>query len=215
MEIPAWARAAAGQQAHIFAGLPTVDGSWLLACETGLLRVAQPEQQSDIPDCADTDKGIRSADADNSHSGSKRDSAVALVGSGITMGPLISWDRVSRARWDVEKRCFQIWLAHAAEPVEIGIPVLYRLPSSDELVDIDVEPVGRVLRERVERALVHVVSRTLANGVQVTASVRRSVDGHLYVVTEPHRDSKTWEGHEHEVEALCRAARDGVGLPTS
>ena len=76
----------------------------------------------------------------------------------------------------------------------------------------DVDDFARVLRQRVEASVVHLVWRTLPDGTRVSASVRRDAEGGLYVRTSPGDGSPA---EAAALEEVLREARDAVGLPTA
>ena len=80
--------------------------------------------------------------------------------------------------------------------------------------DVDERGFARVLRQRVDSAIVHHVSRTLPDGTRATASVRRGEDGVLYSTTEPDSSRARSDGLGRELRDLERRAREAVGLPT-
>ena len=80
--------------------------------------------------------------------------------------------------------------------------------------DVDERGFARVLRQRVDSAIVHHVSRTLPDGTRATASVRRGADGVLYSTTEPDSSRERTDGLGRELRDLERRAREAVGLPT-
>ena len=80
--------------------------------------------------------------------------------------------------------------------------------------DVDERGFARVLRQRVDSAIVHHVSRTLPDGTRATASVRRGADGVLYSTTEPDSSRERTDGLGRALRDLERCAREAVGLPT-
>jgi len=80
--------------------------------------------------------------------------------------------------------------------------------------DVDERGFARVLRQRVDSAIVHHVSRTLPDGTRATASVRRGANGVLYSTTEPDSSRERTDGLGRELRDLERRAREAVGLPT-
>lgn len=147
------------------------------------------------------------------------------------------WDRISRASWDAERRTLTLRLLHDAHgPRVLSVPDAVRRPpgprgagnaeeagqAGGESVagagavvhDVDERGFARVLRQRVDSAIVHHVSRTLPDGTRATASVRRGADGVLYSTTEPDSSRERTDGLGRELRDLERRAREAVGLPT-
>ena len=141
------------------------------------------------------------------------------------------WDRISRASWDAERRTLTLHLLHDAHgPRVLSVPDAVRRPPSPRgageageeagagagavVHDVDERGFARVLRQRVDSAIVHHVSRTLPDGTRATASVRRGEDGVLYSTTEPESSRARSDGLGRELRDLERRAREAVGLPT-
>lgn len=141
------------------------------------------------------------------------------------------WDRISRASWDAERRTLTLHLLHDARgPRVLSVPDAVRRPpgprgageaggeagagADDVAHDVDESGFARVLRQRVDSAIVHHVSRTLPDGTRVTASVRRGADGVLYSTTEPDSSGARADGLGRALRDLERRAREAVGLPT-
>ena len=144
------------------------------------------------------------------------------------------WDRISRASWDAERRTLTLHLLHDAHgPRVLSVPDAVRRPPDPRgageagqaggeagagagavVHDVDERGFARVLRQRVDSAIVHHVSRTLPDGTRATASVRRGADGVLYSTTEPDSSRERTDGLGRELRDLERRAREAVGLPT-
>ena len=144
------------------------------------------------------------------------------------------WDRISRASWDAERRTLTLHLLHDAHgPRVLSVPDAVRRPPDPHgagearqaggesgagagavVHDVDERGFARVLRQRVDSAIVHHVSRTLPDGTRATASVRRGADGVLYSTTEPDSSRERTDGLGRELRDLERRAREAVGLPT-
>ena len=80
--------------------------------------------------------------------------------------------------------------------------------------DVDERGFARALRQRVDSAIVHHVSRALPDGTRATASVRRGADGVLYSTTEPESSEAQSDELGRALRDLERSAREAVGLPT-
>ncbi len=178
---------------RLLAALPaSADGRrWLLACQDGLRGVEVALAGAAAADGGDTEEPW-------------------------SWGGLTGWDQVTRARWDAEERCFAFHVLHEAQARLLRVPAALRRARSDggwESVAVDESAFGQVVRQQVERAVVHYVSQTLPGGVRVTASVRRRGDGSLYSVLDPAQESLD-AGQREAAQALLRQVRDGVGLPT-
>lgn len=143
------------------------------------------------------------------------------------------WDRISRASWDAERRTLTLHLLHDAHgPRVLSVPDAVRRPPDPRgagnagnageaggeagavVHDVDERGFARVLRQRVDSAIVHHVSRTLPDGTRATASVRRGADGVLYSTTEPDSSRERNDGLGRALRDLERHAREAVGLPT-
>ena len=147
------------------------------------------------------------------------------------------WDRISRASWDAERRTLTLHLLHDAHgPRVLSVPDAVRRPPDPRgagnageageaggesgagagavVHDVDERGFARVLRQRVDSAIVHHVSRTLPNGTRATASVRRGADGVLYSTTEPESSEAQPDTLGRALRDLERSAREAVGLPT-
>ena len=144
------------------------------------------------------------------------------------------WDRISRASWDAERRTLTLHLLHDAHgPRVLSVPDAVHRPPDPRgagearqaggesgagagavVHDVDERGFARVLRQRVDSAIVHHVSRTLPDGTRATASVRRGADGVLYSTTEPDSSRERTDGLGRELRDLERRAREAVGLPT-
>ena len=140
------------------------------------------------------------------------------------------WDRISRASWDAERRTLTLHLLHDAHgPRVLSVPDAVRRPpdlrgageagkaggEADAVVhDVDERGFARALRQRVDSAIVHHVSRTLPDGTRATASVRRGADGVLYSTTEPESSEAQPDTLGRALRDLERSAREAVGLPT-
>lgn len=143
------------------------------------------------------------------------------------------WDRISRASWDAERRTLTLHLLHDAHgPRVLSVPDAVRRPPDPRgagnagnageaggeagavVHDVDERGFARVLRQRVDSAIVHHVSRTLPDGTRATASVRRGADGVLYSTTEPDSSRERTDGLGRALRDLERRAREAVGLPT-
>ena len=144
------------------------------------------------------------------------------------------WDRISRASWDAERRTLTLHLLHDAHgPRVLSVPDAVRRPPDPRgagnageaggeagagagavVHDVDERGFARVLRQRVDSAIVHHVSRTLPDGTRATASVRRGADGVLYSTTEPESSEAQPDTLGRALRDLERSAREAVGLPT-
>lgn len=140
------------------------------------------------------------------------------------------WDRISRASWDAERRTLTLRLLHDAHgPRVLSVPDAVRRPPDPRgageaeevgeeagavVHDVDERGFARVLRQRVDSAIVHHVSRALPDGTRATASVRRGEDGVLYSTTEPESSRERNDGLGRALRDLERRAREAVGLPT-
>lgn len=144
------------------------------------------------------------------------------------------WDRISRASWDAERRTLTLRLLHDAHgPRVLSVPDAVRRPPDPRgageagqaggesgagagavVHDVDERGFARVLRQRVDSAIVHHVSRTLPDGTRATASVRRGADGVLYSTTEPESSEAQPDTLGRALRDLERSAREAVGLPT-
>lgn len=147
------------------------------------------------------------------------------------------WDRISRASWDAERRTLTLHLLHDAHgPRVLSVPDAVHRPPDPRgagnageagqargeagagagavVHDVDERGFARVLRQRVDSAIVHHVSRTLPDGTRATASVRRGADGVLYSTTEPDSSRERTDGLGRALRDLERRAREAVGLPT-
>ena len=141
------------------------------------------------------------------------------------------WDRISRASWDAERRTLTLHLLHDAHgPRVLSVPDAVRRPPDPRgageageeagagagavVHDVDERGFARVLRQRVDSAIVHHVSRTLPDGTRATASVRRGEDGVLYSTTEPESSEARPDTLGRALRDLERSAREAVGLPT-
>ena len=144
------------------------------------------------------------------------------------------WDRISRASWDAERRTLTLHLLHDAHgPRVLSVPDAVRRPpdprgageaggiggeagagAGDVVHDVDERGFARALRQRVDSAIVHHVSRALPDGTRATASVRRGADGVLYSTTEPESSEAQPDTLGRALRDLERSAREAVGLPT-
>ena len=141
------------------------------------------------------------------------------------------WDRISRASWDAERRTLTLHLLHDAHgPRVLSVPDAVRRPPDPRgageageeagagagavVHDVDERGFARVLRQRVDSAIVHHVSRALPDGTRATASVRRGADGVLYSTTEPESSEAQSDELGRALRDLERSAREAVGLPT-
>ena len=97
--------------------------------------------------------------------------------------------------------------------IHLGSPAPLHLVVGTDAPGRDVDGFARVLRQRVEASVVHLVRRTLPDGTRVSASVRRDAEGGLYVRTSP-GDPRS-PAQAALLEEVLREARDAVGLPTA
>ena len=116
----------------------------------------------------------------------------------------VAWDDVERGAWEAGTRTFTV---HLGSPAPLHLVVGTGVPGRD------VDGFARVLRQRVEASVVHLVWRTLPDGTRVSASVRRDAEGGLYVRTSPGDPGSPAEAAV--LEEVLREARDAVGLPTA
>ncbi|WP_196717529.1 hypothetical protein [Actinomyces trachealis] len=123
------------------------------------------------------------------------------------------WVQVDRAAWAGQERTFTLyWLEPGQEALVLVVPEEIR--PGGVAVDVDPNQFARVLRERVDSAVVHRVAGTLAGGQPVSVSVRRSADGGLFTAVTGVRVEELSEVDREVLTALERRARDCVGLPT-
>lgn len=130
-----------------------------------------------------------------------------------------TWDTVDRGSWNGEERSFHLeWLEAQRPALQLQVPLTL------DGVDVDPDLFARVLRQRVESAIVHRVSEVLPSGNTANISVRRGADGELYSVCAVQSGaggrqrlalSDLSSTDLEAVRALESRARDGVGLHTS
>lgn len=143
--------------------------------------------------------------------------ALSRAGAPAPLPERTGWDRITHVAWDAQERRLSLTLLHDDHPRTVTVPAVLhyhdghggaRVRTTDEAA------FSRALRQRVEAAIVHHVSRTLTGGQRATASVRRTQDGRLYVTLE----APGCEGMSPEDQQACKEllamASDAVGLPT-
>ncbi|WP_159718471.1 hypothetical protein [Actinomyces marmotae] len=123
------------------------------------------------------------------------------------------WDRIDKGSWDAEARAFTLTLSDAPEQ-RLALTVPARIEQGGAARPVAVDRFARVLRQRVEASLVHLVTRSLPSGAQARIAIRRDADGALYAVASPEPASAATAEDRAELEALLRQARDSVGLDT-
>lgn len=214
--LPAEVVAEVAAESRLLAAVPvSADGRrWLVACQDGLRGVEVGLAEASAAGGAAGDEvevgaagGAAAAEPEVKAAGA----AKPWCWDGLT-----GWDQLTRARWDAEERCFSFHVLHERRVRLLRVPAALRQgrPGGGwESVDVDESAFGRVVRQQVERAIVHYVSQTLSDGLRVTASIRRRGDGSLYAVLDPALESLD-AGQREAAQALLRQVRDGVGLPT-
>ena len=216
LALPAEVVAEVAAESRLLAAVPvSADGRrWLVACQDGLRGVEVGSAEASAAGGAAGDEvevgaagGAAAAEPEVKAAGA----AEPWCWDGLT-----GWDQVTRARWDAEERCFSFHVLYERRARLLRVPAALRQgrPGGGwESVDVDESAFGRVVRQQVERAIVHYVSQTLPDGLRVTASIRRRGDGSLYAVLDPALESLD-TGQREAAQALLRQVRDGVGLPT-
>lgn len=136
-----------------------------------------------------------------------------VVFSGRSRPEHYAWDEVEQGSWDADERTFTLrWTDLDRDDLVLEVAVGVR--DGDNYAPTDTAPFAKVLRQRVEAAIVHSAVATLPSGATATASVRRSVDGDLYSLTRPRISQIADEDDGEVLQELENRVREGVGLPT-
>ena len=222
LALPAEVVAEVPAESRLLAAVPvSADGRrWLVACQDGLRGVEVGSAEAAAAGGAGGDEVEVGAAGSAATAGGAAADEPEVKAAGAAepwcWDGLTGWDQVTRARWDAEERCFSFHVLHERRARLLRVPAALRQGKPDggwESVDVDESAFGRVVRQQVERAIVHYVSQTLSDGLRVTASIRRRGDGSLYAVLDPALESLD-AGQREAAQALLRQVRDGVGLPT-
>ncbi len=134
-----------------------------------------------------------------------------------TDGLRLAWGRVDRASWDAAQRMLTVTPLHDPQPLTWAVPsALVRQEPDGRAVTLKVDErrFAHALRQRVENAIVHHVTRLLEGGVRAVASVRRDENGELYSTTDPLPEDPSAAGCRQALRDLERQVRQDVGLPT-